>query len=712
MAYEMNALIWLLFVMYGFSFVTGSAVVNNVDCASNEILMDYALIHSSNLLNNQLYGVNSQCYKCSRSIILGNVTECSNVWTPHSWTLYLVSADGTTAASKSFVFGEQGKYEINAIEKSGIISIEVIETRAPVDSLAPLWVMLGIFTFIGILAFGGASMITYIKHAIWGIDETTRLSMQGGYTAVPLLQPDAGVDESVNKRRDDEESGRRSNTSSRHSLTNINAAAECNSRHSGHSLASINAADTSSRHSASSIVAAVAEATVTSPVSAPAPPKKPARVNSLDTFRGISLCLMIFVNYGGGGYWFFDHAAWNGLTVADLLFPWFMWMMGVSMALSFSAMKLIIADPALSLSSVANRPLDAGSAPRDAWFKVVKRSLTLFCIGMFLANGYDYKTWRIPGVLQYFSVSYFVTSATVLYWLPTSNDKIRSIRTWERTHVEGEQKWALHPEDRGLFGRYCQMHELPSRILSAYMWEWPFQLFLVFLYLTISLGAQAPGCPRGYQGPGGLSENSEHWECTGGIHRYIDMKIFGYDLIYHSPTCKLLYSCIAYDPEGLLGVLTACTLTYLGLMTGRVLLHFKSHKERIQRWLVWGAVQLFLAGCLCGFSQNEGPIPVNKNLWTTSFCLVTSGFGLIGLSITYVLVDVLKLWTGAPFIYLGMNSILIYTGSELMWKHFPFSYEIYSNPTHANTLPMNVFGVVSWIAVAFYCYRIKFFVKV
>ena len=44
--------------------------------------------------------------------------------------------------------------------------------------------------------------------------------------------------------------------------------------------------------------------------------KKPERLQSLDTFRGFSLCLMIFVNYGGGGYWFFEHAAWNGLTIA------------------------------------------------------------------------------------------------------------------------------------------------------------------------------------------------------------------------------------------------------------------------------------------------------------------------------------------------------------------------------------------------------------
>jgi heparan-alpha-glucosaminide N-acetyltransferase len=44
---------------------------------------------------------------------------------------------------------------------------------------------------------------------------------------------------------------------------------------------------------------------------------------------------MIFVNYGGGGYYFFQHSKWNGLTVADLVFPWFVWIMGVSLVFSF-----------------------------------------------------------------------------------------------------------------------------------------------------------------------------------------------------------------------------------------------------------------------------------------------------------------------------------------------------------------------------------------
>ena len=46
------------------------------------------------------------------------------------------------------------------------------------------------------------------------------------------------------------------------------------------------------------------------------------RLNSLDTFRGITIALMIFVNDGAGGYWFFEHATWNGLQLADVVFPW------------------------------------------------------------------------------------------------------------------------------------------------------------------------------------------------------------------------------------------------------------------------------------------------------------------------------------------------------------------------------------------------------
>ena len=81
-------------------------------------------------------------------------------------------------------------------------------------------------------------------------------------------------------------------------------------------------------------------------------------------------------------------------------------------------------------------------------------------------------------------------------------------------------------------------------------------------------------------------------------------------------------------------------------MSGRILLHFQKHSDRLKIWLYNAFIFLLFAGILCNFSQNNGFIPINKNLWSISFGFVSTGGGLIGLSITYILVDVLKLWSG------------------------------------------------------------------
>ena len=54
----------------------------------------------------------------------------------------------------------------------------------------------------------------------------------------------------------------------------------------------------------------------------PTSAKARTRLNSLDVFRGITICIMIFVNDAAGGYWFFEHTTWNGLQLADVVFPW------------------------------------------------------------------------------------------------------------------------------------------------------------------------------------------------------------------------------------------------------------------------------------------------------------------------------------------------------------------------------------------------------
>lgn len=61
---------------------------------------------------------------------------------------------------------------------------------------------------------------------------------------------------------------------------------------------------------------------------------KRKRLQSLDVFRGITILLMVFANSGGGHYWWINHATWNGLHVADVLFPCFLWIMGVCLPIS------------------------------------------------------------------------------------------------------------------------------------------------------------------------------------------------------------------------------------------------------------------------------------------------------------------------------------------------------------------------------------------
>lgn len=53
----------------------------------------------------------------------------------------------------------------------------------------------------------------------------------------------------------------------------------------------------------------------------------------------MSIALMIFVNSGGGHYWWIEHATWNGLHLADVVFPAFLWIMGVCLPISLRSQR-------------------------------------------------------------------------------------------------------------------------------------------------------------------------------------------------------------------------------------------------------------------------------------------------------------------------------------------------------------------------------------
>jgi predicted acyltransferase len=124
------------------------------------------------------------------------------------------------------------------------------------------------------------------------------------------------------------------------------------------------------------------------------------RLVSLDVLRGATIAAMILVNDPGTWehiYWPLEHAEWNGWTPTDLIFPFFLLMMGVAMTFSFAARL--------------NRGAGRG---RLAWH-VFTRSVILFAIGLFL-NAFPFFAWhelRIMGVLQRIGICYL--AAGLLY---------------------------------------------------------------------------------------------------------------------------------------------------------------------------------------------------------------------------------------------------------------------------------------------------------
>jgi predicted acyltransferase len=124
---------------------------------------------------------------------------------------------------------------------------------------------------------------------------------------------------------------------------------------------------------------------------------------SLDLFRGVTIAAMILVNDAGdepSSYWPLRHSNWNGWTPTDLIFPSFLFIVGVAMAFSFDSR------------------LERGESRGHLLKHVLWRGVVLFAIGMFLngfPNHYHLATWRVYGVLQRIAICYVITAVFELW---------------------------------------------------------------------------------------------------------------------------------------------------------------------------------------------------------------------------------------------------------------------------------------------------------
>lgn len=135
-------------------------------------------------------------------------------------------------------------------------------------------------------------------------------------------------------------------------------------------------------------------------------PDESKRLLSLDVFRGLTVALMILVNSPGNfsPYPIISHAIWHGCTLADLVFPFFLFIVGMSLVFPLSKAK------------------QQGIALRQVFPAIAKRSLIIFTIGLCLnayPHHFEFAHLRILGVLQRIALCYFL--GALLYYTCSRN---------------------------------------------------------------------------------------------------------------------------------------------------------------------------------------------------------------------------------------------------------------------------------------------------
>ena len=308
------------------------------------------------------------------------------------------------------------------------------------------------------------------------------------------------------------------------------------------------------------------------------------RLLSLDVYRGLAVAGMILVDNPGsdeGAYWPIKHAEWNGWTPADLIFPSFLFLVGISLVFSFSSR------------------LGRGDSRAAIWSHVFKRSFMLIAVGLFVnampIYGLDLHTYRFYGVTQRIALCYLVASA---------------VEIWS--------------------GRRGQLIALLACLLG----------YWALLRFVPVPGLGVPGRDIPFMDP---NRNLVAW---------LDRRLFMGHL-YNGTR----------DPEGLLSTIPAIGTTLIGVLTGHWLRSGASSKAKLVGMLAAGGV-----GLAAGLLWSRG-FPINKNVWTSSFVLLSGGFSLLMLGGLYWMLEIRK-WQGRwtmPFLVFGMNAIAGFVADSLVY---------------------------------------------
>ncbi|TKY52480.1 Heparan-alpha-glucosaminide N-acetyltransferase [Spatholobus suberectus] len=363
------------------------------------------------------------------------------------------------------------------------------------------------------------------------------------------------------------------------------------------------------------------------------------RLASLDVFRGLTVALMILVDNVGRAFPSLNHSPWFGVTLADFVMPFFLFVVGVSIGLVFK--------------KVSRKP--------NATKKVILRTIKLFLLGLLLQGGYfhgrgkltygvDLSKIRWLGVLQRISIGYFLASISEI-WLVNHNILVDS----------------------------------PAAFVKKYSFQWMFSILLCSVYLCLLYGLYVPNWKFKYSNLLWSSHlpviQNVHCEVRGSLEPpcnavgFIDRLILGEDHMYQRPVYGRTEECSVnspdygplppdspgwclapFDPEGILSSLMAAITCFMGLQYGHIIVLLQGHKQRVLLWSVFSFSLL-----LVGYILEILGIPLSKALYTLSYMCITAGASGLVMTAIYCIVDIEHLRKPTVLLqWVGMNALVVY----------------------------------------------------
>jgi predicted acyltransferase len=365
------------------------------------------------------------------------------------------------------------------------------------------------------------------------------------------------------------------------------------------------------------------------------------RLLSLDVFRGITIAGMILVNNPGSWSTVYSpllHADWHGCTPTDWVFPFFLFIVGVSITLSLNKRK--------------ERGDDKGSLRK----KIGRRSLSIFGLGLFLAAfpRFGFKEWY-PDLTPLHYTHYILLGLlmlSVFYKETLSNEHTRKkILNWGILAIVGIMAvlgFFLYNFSSlripGVLQRIAIVYAVVALLFLEMDWK---GLLYTGIGLLLAYWALMTLVPI----PGGIAPNLE---AETNLGAWLDRALLDGHLWSQSKT---------WDPEGLLSTLPAIVTGISGALVGLWLKAKKGPYETVSGILAMGTILVAI-----GLTWDM-VFPINKKIWTSSYVLYTSGVAMLFLGVIYWLVDILqyKRWT-YPFVVYGMNALFVFILSGIFAK--------------------------------------------